>query len=872
MPRPPRSRRALRSAPLLAAAVLAVGCADPAQRDDTSRTLADGRRLADSLRTSVEGRTADSVAVVALGYLEQARLGAGSVFRLAEAATVDPRLGAPVGRRLAWALLDVARREESHAIAADALAGDPYGPASLGRPPLADGARHAHLIDSTVAAAPSARTGEATVRLAYLLARAERLVGERQAAAAVHAAALARDRRLVGEDVAALLRDAAARPDSDALALLAARRSARRVRSEAPLLADALRPDERRAAADAERLLATMRAESARVMALALAPAEPPVAPDSTATVGGDTLPAARTRSGAAGRSAASAGVASADTTGTSTTSTGAMGTSATSVGAASVGAATVGAPSAVEVGRPAARIAASDVGTTPSAGGWLTPTAAGRLAARPEVRAGVPAAPLVVTLGGFRRPTPAAPTDGLDSASARVRALRDRLAARVRTPEALAAEWTLLRAELPAEDPARRDLAALVAAAVVALRADAQAPVDGGRGGAAAPGSAPARSAGEALAAVEQVRLTRAASFVSPDWRDAVGWRVLDGVADLRRVLPLVSFDGLLARVGESPRGDRVLALHDPASRTVWLPPLTVAGTVAHELGHDLDWQAARARLAVRGTYATDRSVRNGRGGPIAAAVRALADAAPRSVGRSRTDAAHAPERPAERFARGFDFLVAAALAREGRANGFLSAVQDEVLVGYAGVVAPEPGDGSAEALLSLTSTLTPVPPVTGGWFLARWGAGAPPSALAAARGVLGALPDWSTERALRGVGVPVGLTGDAPPPDGGRWRRRLPEPSACAAEPDWVDRVRWLAADARARGVLHERAPRAAAIGWGSWSWAARAALGTGPWEPSLAEPAVARIRDALLRADAATRRGRPDGVRMAVVPGCG
>jgi hypothetical protein len=339
--------------------------------------------------------------------------------------------------------------------------------------------------------------------------------------------------------------------------------------------------------------------------------------------------------------------------------------------------------------------------------------------------------------------------------------------------------------------------------------------------------------------------------------------------IGDLRTVFPSIGFDGLSVRLGDSPRGDRVLALHDPAARIVWLPPLTAAGTVAHELAHDLDWQAARTRMAVRGTYATDRAARTGRGGPLAAAVRTLADARPRgahALGAAPSGAAHVDhERPAERFARGADFLTAAALAREGRMNATLSSVQDEVLAGYAGVVAPEAGDGSAEALLDVTEAITPVPPATRGWFLRRFGTSARPAPLAIARSVLETTPDWRSERTLRAAGVPVALA----QPEGPRDSRRAD--AACLWAPEWRDRVRWLAADARARGMLRERAARAASVGWGSWSWSARAVVG-GPWQAELAEPSVARLRDALLRSAAEDQRLRPGGVRQVLVPACG
>jgi hypothetical protein len=92
------------------------------------------------------------------------------------------------------------------------------------------------------------------------------------------------------------------------------------------------------------------------------------------------------------------------------------------------------------------------------------------------------------------------------------------------------------------------------------------------------------------------------------------------------------VTLDGLTVRVAESPRRGLALAMHEPRSRTVYLPPATGAGTVAHELVHDLDVQAARRHLALRGVYGTDRLTRTGGSGDLARAVRALAATRPRA------------------------------------------------------------------------------------------------------------------------------------------------------------------------------------------------------------------------------------------------
>jgi hypothetical protein len=67
---------------------------------------------------------------------------------------------------------------------------------------------------------------------------------------------------------------------------------------------------------------------------------------------------------------------------------------------------------------------------------------------------------------------------------------------------------------------------------------------------------------------------------------------------------------------------------------------------------------------------------------------MRQMASAAGGDTTASRPSTA---SRPTEVFARNVDWFVSAALAREGRMNGYLSAVQDPVLTGYASATTPE-------------------------------------------------------------------------------------------------------------------------------------------------------------------------------------
>jgi hypothetical protein len=522
--------------------------------------------------------------------------------------------------------------------------------------------------------------------------------------------------------------------------------------------------------------------------------------------------------------------------------------------------------PTAVGGGAPDAR---------PAGDGGLRADVGERLAALPSVRDAYPMAPVVVTLGGYRQSEVADSLVDVRTPAPERRA-RQRLVARSTTDERLVAEWAVARAALPAGSATRRELAALVQAAAVTLRPWAQAAVE----------PAPGADTATVPDLVDVLRLrdgVRAVTFepaVPAAWRPVAVRQLGRAVADLRRVFPHLTLDGLTVRLAESPRRGLALALHEPRSRTVYLPPATGAGTVAHELVHDLDAQAAQAQLAVRGVYGTDRLTRTGGSGDLARAVRALAATTPSGNPRNPlgsappTALAFDPNRPAERLARGADFFVAAALAREGRSNGVLSAVQDAVLTGFAGVTAPEPGDGAAEALVSVLDQVTLVPPATRQWYLARFGAMGVRSPLAVAQFALKAQPAWDGERTLRALGLPSGLAavpgadavGEgllAPCGGGGRRRRRTVAAAAALARgrcPGTRIRARPGGAcrgrRGRVVGVERPRAPRR--------SVAPRAGRGGGGAHPGRDPPGRARRRTPCergLRARAGARdRRRP------------
>lgn len=206
----------------------------------------------------------------------------------------------------------------------------------------------------------------------------------------------------------------------------------------------------------------------------------------------------------------------------------------------------------------------------------------------------------------------------------------------------------------------------------------------------------------------------------VPPHWRPYYRRMLETSLSDLQRVLPSLDVRGLNIRFEARRESPGTLAVHDPKTRTIFIPPSTGAGTLAHEIAHDLDWQTALRRYRVRGDYATDRAVRLS-DERLARVLRGLtASSLPQPV--SLDHSSHAT-RPAEVFARSIDWFATVALAREGRMNGYLSSVQDDVLTGYGTVTPPDVTGTAGQALIALLDEVAPVYPETRRWFLGSYG-----------------------------------------------------------------------------------------------------------------------------------------------------
>ncbi|MFN2563811.1 MAG: hypothetical protein ABR499_02205 [Gemmatimonadaceae bacterium] len=451
---------------------------------------------------------------------------------------------------------------------------------------------------------------------------------------------------------------------------------------------------------------------------------------------------------------------------------------------------------------------AARPAGRARAAAPLLRPAVAERLASG-VARYAPPQTPVVTAV---RHHAP-----GLLGADGSATALRREFVERAVNEEAFAAQAARLAAHEPHEAPVAR----VAVAAAAALRTYAQetpwfpgdpAPTD------------------DELRREFGVASVRFDGGVPSQWRPYYRRMLADGLRDLSRIFPAVSLDGARIRFRSGGLGGATLAMHDPSSRTIHLPIATASGALAHEVAHDLDWQMGRRRYGRRGSYGTDVVVREQRG-RLAASLRGLTSA--RLIPPVGPNGARPPDevRPAEVFARTLDWFVSIALAREGRVNGYLSAVQDEVLTGHVAVLPRDVGGWSAQALADVLEETTLVGAPLREWLLAQWGPARGRRPFTLVREVLAA-------PMTRGSGTTTRLGDGADAPRCGALPAASPARSRAA--------LARLAAEARARGVLRTRAQRYPEAARPSW---AASLLGQGPWSPELGEDAVRRLAAVIL-----------------------
>src|SRR5688572_12225563 len=284
-------------------------------------------------------------------------------------------------------------------------------------------------------------------------------------------------------------------------------------------------------------------------------------------------------------------------------------------------------------------------------------------------------------------------------------------------------------------------------------------------------------------------------------NWRPFLQRTLEAAILDMRRVLPGFDPRGLRVHFGISPLGDRALALHDPIRRTVYFPPSSHSGVMAHEFAHDLDWQAARREYGGTGWYRTVHALRQSVD-QLAGALRQMASAT-RADSLPMTGVA----RPTEVLARNVDWFVSASLAREGRINGHLSAAQDPILTGFASAITPEAARDGGSATLRALDGLTLVPEATRDWFSGLFGAERRLSVHEAVRRVLEApLDRFTLDKPVFG---PWGLNeydqGRRPIMGSGSWMC-LVKSFAGSDDAGTLHAAVQYAAESRARGVVRQ------------------------------------------------------------------
>jgi hypothetical protein len=572
---------------------------------------------ADRYARALQSRGADRLSeeeIVFLGYMERARLGLGSPFRAAEYALRDPRLSPEVRQAAAYGILSSVLRGEAYEVPAEVLdplvfAGTPAG--------TLPGADHLRLIEEAIRTAPTARSGERAVRLAYLIAVAERTITVSHPSVVAHVAALVADRRIAREDAQRLLRAAAAER-RDPVDLLVEWRRGLVFGVERPALAPAALAELEAEATLAPRLALSIRATGHRL----------------------------------------------------------------------SVPATLVGRRRDLNVAEQR----------------WLDVAAGTRLLEISASTGYPPQAPISVAVAINRDPLVGRP--GL---AAWQRDVRATFAEEAWNEERLAASAAVLRGSGAGFGP--RAPLVTVQAAVFLRGWNQEEPWYPGD-------PAPAEKDLRARFGLAGVEFD---ADVPDAWRPYFRRMLGRSLSDLQRVLPTASVRGMTVRFGAVPEGSRALALHLPQSRTLVLPPETGAGTLAHEVAHDLDWQLALRRYGVRGGYATDIAVRGRSADRLATSLNGLSA----SLQRHNPDLPVNPHdtRPAEVFARATDWFVSASLAQDGRAGGYLTSFQDPALTGYGTTRGPDVAGNAIPTLLAILDQVAPVPEASRAWVMDQYG-----------------------------------------------------------------------------------------------------------------------------------------------------
>jgi hypothetical protein len=193
------------------------------------------------------------------------------------------------------------------------------------------------------------------------------------------------------------------------------------------------------------------------------------------------------------------------------------------------------------------------------------------------------------------------------------------------------------------------------------------------------------------------------------------------ESLIDLRSVVPDLSVRGLEIEISREPRISTSLASHSPQTRVLQWPVMTGPGTLAHEIAHDLDWQAGRRLSWIGRQYASEQALLRVPNSFGAALATLTPDVSP-SPNAPRDNIDHAT-RPAEVIARTFDWFVVTRLAARGRWNGTLSSAQDDLITGHGSLGPPGTSDAYGPAVLEALRPLVTIPLEERRAFLSEYG-----------------------------------------------------------------------------------------------------------------------------------------------------
>jgi hypothetical protein len=569
----------------------------------------------DSFASSLAGRGADELSdqeIIALGYLERARLGLGGPFRMISFARRDVRLEPDVRERLSYAILSATLRGDGYQVDPSVL----DGLGLLGaRNASGIGDVHLALIERVIEDAPTATSGERAVRFGYLLAGSAEAFTAASEPVIGYVAAMVADRRRARLDAEDLLQ-AAASDGVDPLMLLDQWRRDGRFRVEWPAMAQIVPGEEITEATTGAQVAASLRDLALRM--------------NSPAAIRARSRPAVLWRDS------------------------------------------------------------------------WLslgTAVRLGELAASHDYPA---QAPIAVSV-----------TINRDALLSRPGLTAEQVEGRSAFADAAINEETLVSSarRLAAQEgtPSPR-MSLIVLQSAVFLRGwNQEEPWF--------PGD-PAPTARDLENRFGLASVTFDAD-VPESWRPYQRRMLGRALGDLQRVVPTASLRGLNIRFGGVPGDGPALALHDPRTRTLILPPHSGAGTIAHEVAHDLDWQLARRRYNRRGAYASDLAVNRQTGDRVATSVEGLGASFRRDDGNA---SAH-DHRPAEVFARGLDWLIASYLAAEGRSGGYLSSFQDAAIAGYGTTRGPHVDGAAVPSLMTILDEIAPVTAEARQWAASAYG-----------------------------------------------------------------------------------------------------------------------------------------------------